>query len=49
MDKQKKVTPIGPSTRKSVNKSSQVHVVSSGYKSKKASSGCGSCGKRRIK
>ncbi|QOY34198.1 hypothetical protein AWH56_015845 [Anaerobacillus isosaccharinicus] len=48
MDKQKKVTPIGPSKRKPVT-DSQVHVVSSGYKSKKAPSGCGSCGKRRIK
>jgi hypothetical protein len=49
MDKKKKVTPIGPSKKKPVNSSSQVHVVSSGYKSKKAPSGCGSCGKRRIK
>ncbi|WP_161568303.1 hypothetical protein [Anaerobacillus alkaliphilus] len=49
MAKQKKVTPIGPTRKKPVTSGSQVHVVSSGFKSKKAPSGCGSCGKRKLK
>lgn len=49
MAKKRKVTPIGPTNKKPVTNNSQVHVVSSGYKSKKVANGCGSCGKRRIK
>ncbi|WP_169819226.1 hypothetical protein [Anaerobacillus arseniciselenatis] len=49
MEKRKRVSAITPSKKKPIKSSSQVHVVSSGLKSKKARGGCGSCGKRRIK
>ncbi len=47
MANEKRVTQIGPNRKKPISSGSQVHVVSSGYKSKKTPNSCGSCGKRR--
>jgi hypothetical protein len=48
MAKRKRVSAISPAKKKAIKSSSQVYVVSSGLKAKKAPGGCGSCGKRRI-
>lgn len=47
MQKRKKVSSSQAGRKKAVSSPSQVHVISSGLKAKKAPGGCGSCGKRR--
>ncbi len=48
MEKRKKRAAF-EGKKKAVSSHSQVHVISSGLRAKKAPTGCGSCGKKRIK
>lgn len=49
MKKRKKVASFATGKKKAASSQSQVHMISSGLKAKKAPTGCSSCGKKRIK